>query len=179
MLQSRLHMWLSNVPGTAGENKRIRGNMLGMIEELQQEGVERTGVPETPSVFCTATSLLHKWGQLNRVIRRWYGKPEILQGGHVATARRRMYDEAAENPFLVAFYVNLKYELLVRLSGHVMSVATGGIGGYDFFIRNEWSGSGIPHVHFMVWLRGVPRVDKAEPGDGPSPRRTRRRGPRD
>ena len=54
--------------------------MVGQIEWGMSRRGDSDGAGRIPALFVTLAAAVYKWGRLNRLIRRWVGLPEIVEG---------------------------------------------------------------------------------------------------
>lgn len=155
-----------NLPCTAGAAMARQNEIQSMVDQIEAETMtpgcwaEPAG-GQIPAAFITITSAINKWSQLNVWIRRYHGQEEKPAAEDAATRQKRFFNEAAENPYIVAFYVAVKLELLLLLIQEVYDVHADGSRKFvDYYGVPEWGEGGIPHMHIIQWMKGNPRCDK-------------------
>jgi hypothetical protein len=162
----------SNSPGSLGEKLRHRKELEAMVDQVEWETAvfgTNEGKGRIPALFFTFTVQIYKWEQLNRLIRRFYGlsetveaEQELLRSKDVkkkAEGRRlrdkRFFQEAADNPAIVEWYVSLKLEMMLHLTRQVINRCDGASGGRhgrrdpmldEYWSTFEWSAGGTAKI---------------------------------
>ena len=158
----------ANIKGTLAERLQMRGDLSAFTDQLEWETAvkgDNDGRGRLPAALITFTSAIYHWERLNRLIRRFYGQPEVVSGETEAETRERMFKDAVEHPHLVEWYVSLKLELMLHLARRILRT-TGQRASPDdpdldeFWATYEWSAGGTTHLHILAYLIGSPRIEK-------------------
>ena len=144
------------IPGAIGEAYESRRKLNAMVDQIEWETSRRCdndGAGRIPALFVTLTAAVYKWERLSRLIRRWAGLPEIVDGETAMGQKSRFSREADEYPAIVEWYFPLKLEMMLRLCYRNLEYRAGlfptpsTAGGH--FATFEWGAGGMTHLHAL------------------------------
>ena len=83
-LVRKMIAYTAEIPGTLGESAQARQRLETMVDQIERETPRRgdnEGVGRIPALFTTLTAPVYKWERSTRLIRRWKGLPDTVEGG--------------------------------------------------------------------------------------------------